>query len=143
MNGPFYSHYAGKLFKEISHVPEFEKDLKKLVKRFSSLEEDLETFIKVAMNIFHKQKIDSGAIFHISDLGLHSPKIYKAKKFACKALKGKGAQSRLRVIYAYNEAEDKIEFIELYYKGDKGNEDRERILKYFGERMNRMRKTPR
>jgi hypothetical protein len=44
------------------------KDLKRLVKRFSSLEEDLGTFIKVAMNIFHKQKIDSGAIFHLSDL---------------------------------------------------------------------------
>jgi mRNA-degrading endonuclease YafQ of YafQ-DinJ toxin-antitoxin module len=50
MSGPFYSLYAGKLFKEISHTPEFEKDLKKLVKRFSSLEEDLKTFIKVAMN---------------------------------------------------------------------------------------------
>ncbi len=90
MSETFYSPFVGKLFKEISHVPEFEKDLKKLVKRFSSLEEDLETFIKVAMNIFHKQKIDSGAILHISDLGIHSPKIYKAKKFACKALKGKG-----------------------------------------------------
>src|SRR3990172_3859934 len=117
MSRPFYGLYAGKLFREISHVPEFEKDLKKLVKRFSSLEEDLETFIKVAMNIFHKQKIDSGAIFHIFDLGIHSPKIYKGKKFACKALKGKGVQSGIRVIYAYHEDEDKIEFIEIYYKG--------------------------
>jgi hypothetical protein len=132
MNGPFYSHYAGKLFKEISHVPEFERDLKKLIKRFSSLEEDLGTFIKVAMNIFHKQKIDSWAIFRISDLGIHSPKIYKARKFACKALKGKGVHSGIRVIYAYHQEEDRIEFIELYYKSDKENEDRERILKYFG-----------
>ena len=132
MSGPFYSLYAGKLFKEISHVPEFEKDLKKLVKRFSSLEEDLETFLKVAMNIFHKQKIDGSAIFHISDLGIHSPKIYKAKKFACKALKGKGVHSGIRVIYAYHEEGDKIEFIEIYYKCDKESEDRERILKYFG-----------
>lgn len=133
MSGPFYRLYAGKLFKEISHVLEFEKDLKKLVKRFSSLEEDLETFIKVAMNVFHKQQINSGAIFHISDLGIHSPKIYKAKKFACKALKGKGAHSGIRVIYAYHEEEDRIEFIEIYYKGDKESEDRDRILKYFGE----------
>jgi mRNA-degrading endonuclease YafQ of YafQ-DinJ toxin-antitoxin module len=133
MSGPFYSPYAGKLFKEISHVPEFEKDLKKLLKRFSSLEEDLKTFMKVAMNIFHKQKIDSGAIVHISDLRIHSPKVCKGRKFACKALKGKGVQSGIRVIYAYHEEEDRIEFLEIYYKGDKESEDRERIVKYFGK----------
>ncbi|MDA8242000.1 MAG: hypothetical protein M0Z67_16745 [Nitrospiraceae bacterium] len=133
MSGPFYSLYIGKLFREISHVPEFEKDLKKLVKRFSSLEEDLETFIKVAMNVLHKQNLDSGAILRISDLGIHSPDIYKAKKFACKALKGKGVQSGIRIIYAYDKEEDRVEFIELYYKGDKEGEDRERILKYYGE----------
>ena len=130
MSGPFYSPYVGKLFKEISHVPEFEKDLKKLVRRFASLEEDLQIFIKVAMNAFHKQNVDSRAILRISDLGINSPKIYKAKKFACKALKGKGVHSGIRVIYAYHEEEDRMEFIEIYYKGDKENEDRARIIKY-------------
>lgn len=128
----FYKPYIAKLFKNISHVPEFEKELKRLAKRFASLEEDLQVFMKVAMNIFHKQNIDSRAIFQISDLGIHSPKIYKAKKFACKALKGKGVQSGIRVIYAYHEEADKIEFIEIYYKGDKKSENRERISKYFG-----------
>ncbi|HBR17809.1 MAG TPA: hypothetical protein DD725_09420 [Deltaproteobacteria bacterium] len=132
MSDPFYSPFIGTLFKKISHVPEFEKDMKRL-KRFSSLEEDLRMFIKVALNAFHKQNIDSRAIFHISDLGIHSPKIFKAKKFACKALKGKGAQSGIRVIYAYHEKEDWIEFIEIYYKGDKESEDRERILKYYSK----------
>jgi hypothetical protein len=130
MGKEFYSAFIGTLFKQISHVPEFEKDLKRL-KRFSSLEEDLKVFIKVAMNAFHIQKIDSRAIFHISDLRILSPKIYKAKKFACKALKGKGAQSGLRVIYAYHEEEDWIKFVEIYYKGDKESEDRERVEKYF------------
>jgi mRNA-degrading endonuclease RelE of RelBE toxin-antitoxin system len=130
MSGPFYGPYVGKLFKEISHVPEFEKDLKKLVRRFASLEEDLQIFIKVAMNAFHKQNVDSRAILRISDLGINSPKIYKARKFACKALKGKGVHSGIRVIYAYHEEEDRMEFIEIYYKGDKENEDRARIIKY-------------
>ena len=130
MSGPFYSPYVGKLFKKISHVPEFEKDLKKLIKRFASLEEDLQIFIKVAMNAFHKQNVDSRAILRISDLGINSPKIYKAKKFACKALKGKGVHSGIRVIYAYHEEEDRMEFIEIYYKGDKENEDKARIIKY-------------
>ncbi len=133
MGREFYSPFSGTLFKQISHVPEFEKDLKKLTKRFPSLKDDLKIFIKVAMNAFHKQNVDIRAIFHISDLGIHSPKIYKAKKFACKALKGKGAQSGIRVIYAYNDAKDSVNFIELYYKGDKENENRERILKYYGK----------
>ena len=131
MSGPFYGPYVGKLFKKISHVPEFEKDLKRLVRRFASLEEDLQVFIRVAMNAFHKQNVDSRAILQISDIGIHSPKIYKAKKFACKTLKGKGVHSGIRVIYAYHEEEDRMEFIELYYKGDKESEDRARIIKYF------------
>jgi len=131
MDREFYSPFSGPLFKHISHVLEFEKDLKKLSKRFPSLKDDLKIFVKVAMNAFHKQNIDSRAIFHISDLGIHSSKIYKAKKFACKALKGKGSQSGIRVIYAYDESEDRVEFIEIYYKGDKENEDRERIKIYF------------
>lgn len=131
MSRSFYSEFDGTLFKKITHVPEFEKDLKRLSKRFTSLEEDLQTFIKVAMNLFHKQKIDSNAIFPISDLGIKTLKIYKGKKFACRALKGKGAQSGIRVIYAYYEEEDWIEFIEIYYKGDKASEDRDRIMKKY------------
>ena len=142
MEGSSYSLFVGTLFKKIIHVPEFEKDLKKLQKRYSSLEEDLQNFIKVAMNLFHKQKIDSNAIFHISDLGIKSPKVYKAKKFACRALKGKGAQSGMRVIYAYREEENWVEFIEIYYKGDKGSEDKERIVHIYGrcsQEMGRLR----
>ncbi len=127
MSDPFYKPFIGKLFSDISHLPEFEKDLKKLSKRFASLEDDLMTFIKTALYAFHKLSIDNRAIFPISYLGIHSPKIYKAKKFACRSLKGKGAQSGIRVIYSYYENEDRLEFIEIYYKGDKECEDRERM----------------
>jgi len=119
-----------KIFNEIKRLPEFEKDLKKL-KRFKTLEEDLEIFIKTQLNLYHKQKIDNKGIFTISNLKIENPTIYKAKKFACKSLKGKGVVSGIRVIYAYYERENFIEFIEIYYKGDKGNEDRSRILKYY------------
>ncbi len=54
-----------------------------------------------------------------------------SKKFACKSLKGKGAASGIRIIYAYYEKEDIVEFVEIYYKGNKENEDRKRILKYY------------
>jgi len=120
-----------KVFKDIVYLPEFEKDKKKLLKRFRTLDEDLETFINVQLKLSHKLEIDNGAVEHISDLGITEPKIYKVKKFACKSLKGKGVQSGIRIIYSYSQNEDKVEFIEIYYKGDKENEDRGRIKKLY------------
>ncbi len=42
-------------------------------------------------------------------------------------------RSTLRLTYAYHEDENKIYFIEIYFKGDKENEDRERIKEYLKE----------
>jgi uncharacterized protein YihD (DUF1040 family) len=117
-------------FKEIKNTPHFKKDLKKLLKRFRSLEEDLKVFINTQLKLFHKIKKDNDGIKQIPGLKKDYPEIFKAKKFACKSLKGKGAKSGIRIIYAYYEQEDIIEFIEIYYKGDKENEDKERIKKY-------------
>jgi len=120
-----------KIFNEVCRLPEFENDLKKLIRRFKTLEDDLNTFIEKQLNLYHKLEIDNKGIFQITGLPIESPKIYKAKKFACRSLKGKGAQSGIRVIYAYFAEADKIELIEIYYKGDKENEDRERILRCY------------
>lgn len=38
--------------------------------------------------------------------------------------------SGIRVIYAYHIAASKVDFIEIYFKGEKENEDRERIKEY-------------
>ena len=105
--------------------------MKKLLKRFKTLEGDLKIFIEKQLNLYHKLKLDNKGVFPISGLRIESPKMYKAKKFACRSLKGKGVQSGIRVIYAYFEDTDKIELVEIYYKGDKENEDRERIIKYY------------
>ena len=120
-----------KIFNEISRLAEFEKDIRKLLKKFKTIEDDLEIFIQTELNLYHKLKIDNKGIFQIQGLKIENPKIYKAKKFACRSFKGKGVQSGIRVIYAYFEEEDEIELIEIYYKGDKENEDRERILKHY------------
>ena len=121
-------------FKEIKFLPPFERDLKKLIKRFQTLGEDLKIFIEKGLFSYHKLHIDNGGIFSIPDLRLRDPRVrvFKAKKFACRALKGRGAQSGIRVIYAYFENSDRIELIELYFKGDKENEDRERIRDIYG-----------
>jgi mRNA-degrading endonuclease YafQ of YafQ-DinJ toxin-antitoxin module len=120
-----------KIFKDIVYLTEFEKDKKKLLKRIRTLDEDLDNFINVQLKLFHKLGIDNNAVEHISDLGINEPKIYKVKKFACKALKGKGVQSGIRIIYSFFENADRIEFVEIYYKEDKENEDRVRIKKLY------------
>ena len=55
----------------------------------------------------------------------------KVKKIACRALKGRGVNSGLRLIYAWFEVEQRIVMVELYHKNDKENEDRIRIHKHF------------
>ena len=117
-------------FNETSRLPEFEKDMKRLVRRFKTIEDDLEIFIEKQLFLYHKLKRDNGGIFQITGLSVENPEVYKAKKFACKSLKGRGVQSGIRVIYAYHEEKDKIVLIEMYCKGDKANEDKKRILEY-------------
>ena len=123
-----------KVFNEIRRLTEFEKDFKKLVKRFKTLDDDIETFINRQLKLTHKLRIDNKGVVPIPGLGFETPKIYKAIKFACKALKGRGGMSGIRIIYAYYEKEDVIEFIEIYFKGDKANEDKQRIIEYCGYR---------
>ena len=116
------------IFNEIIFLSEFEKDFKKLAKRFRTLREDLQIFIEVQLKLSHKDKIDNLAVVRITGLGVNAPPVYKARKFACRALKGKGGNTGIRVIYSYFEEEDRITFIEIYYKGDRENEDRERVM---------------
>jgi len=120
-----------KIFNEVRELREFEKDLKKLIKRFRTLKDDLDKFTEKQLRLFHKLGIDNKGIVQISNFGIEYPKVYKARKFACRSLKGRGSASGIRVIYAYFEDEDCVEFIEIYYKGDKKNEDSERILRYY------------
>ena len=109
-------------------LDEFGHDLKKLQKDYPSLEDDLENFTAALT-----PRIPDGlpGIVRISNLGsgVVDP-IYKVRKFRCQSLKGRGSKSGIRLIYAYHPAVDKITFIEIYFKGKKENEDRERILQY-------------
>ena len=120
-----------KVFSQVRRLTEFDKDFKKLRKRFRTLDEDLKVFIEKQLKLFHKLGIDNKGCVRMFDLGISYPEIYKARKFACRSLKGKGAASGIRIIYGYYSNEDAIEFIEMYYKGDKANEDRQRILQRY------------
>ena len=121
-----------KIFDEIIYLPEFEKDLKKLTKKFPSLRDDLQEFIHSQLNLTHKLKMDNGGVVRIPNLPFQMPPVYKARKFACRSLKGSGSKSGIRVIYTYFADQDKIEFVEIYFKGDQENESRARIVRKYG-----------
>jgi len=108
----------------------FQKDLKRLLKKFQTLEEDLETAKRNAIELYHLKNINNRSVFPIPDFCNETILVCKIKKFACKALKGRGVMSGIRVIYAYHIVASKVEFIEIYFKGEKENEDRERIKEY-------------
>lgn len=120
---------------EIVQLPEFKKDMKKLKKKYLTLEDDLRTFIGAQIYLYHKLGKDNQGVFPVSDLGIEEHNVFKAKKFACRSLSGTGVRSGIRVIYSYehkSNSKDKLTLIEIYYKGDKETEDKDRILKYFG-----------
>ncbi len=108
-------------------LTEFKKDLKSLLKRFRTLDEDL-AVVKQVLEVMPNERPPFS--FRIDNLGIETC-IIKVKKIACKALKGRGVNSGLRLVYAHFPLEQKIVFVELYHKSDKENEDRQRILENF------------
>jgi len=109
---------------------EFEQDLKRLLKKFPSLVEDIKTAKSFTIELFHLQKLNKQAIFPIPNFCTEELKICKLKKFACKALKGRGVKSGIRIIYAFYVKTNSVDFIEIYFKGEKEIEDKERIKEY-------------
>ncbi len=105
----------------------FKKDLKNLLKKYRTLNEDLAVVQTILTKMPNERPPFS---FRFDNLGIETCSI-KVKKIACKALKGKGVNSGLRLIYAYFPEEQKITFVELYHKNDKENEDKKRITDNF------------
>jgi hypothetical protein len=102
---------------------EFSKDFKKLSKKYKSLYNDLLEFKKV-IAVFPE---GTGRNFTVL-ITKEDIKIIKAR-LSCRYLKG----SSLRIIYAYWESRKSIEFIQLYFKGEKEREDYRRIKNYMGD----------
>lgn len=103
-----------------NETPEFRREFKRLRKKYKSLPDDMEDFRKAVK----EEPIGASKHFHV----LRETKrlqIIKAR-FACQYLRG----TAMRIIYAYIQEEQRVEFIELYFKGDKENENRERIKRY-------------
>ena len=105
-------------------LPEFTKECKKLAKKYRSLENDLAQFTAIVTTI------PRGNSKHFNVLVEEECFCVVKARLFCRYLKG----SSLRIIYAYFQADDRIEFIELYFKGDKENENFERSAMYVKEK---------
>jgi len=106
----------------------FQKDLKRLLKRFPTLREDLHVAKKAAIELFHALQIDNYAIFQIPGLGTEILHFYKIKKFACRSLKNRGNQSGIRIVYALHSKSNTVEFIEMYFKADQIDATKTRLI---------------
>ncbi len=111
-------------------TPEFLKDLKKLSKKFPTLQEDLAVVQRNVIELFHLQDIKNQATFELQGFANTQCSFWKIKKFACRSLKGRGAHSGIRLIYAYHSLEHRIVFLEMYFKAEQENETKERIKNY-------------
>ncbi|MCK4319447.1 hypothetical protein KAW38_02645 [Candidatus Micrarchaeota archaeon] len=107
-------------------VSEFQKDLKKLCKKYRNLQKDFER-LKSVLRVEPTNKAN-----RVDELGksVEVP-IYKVKKFRSTDFKGKGNKSGFRVIYAYGEEQGKIIMIQIYHKNKTKDLDRERVYTYF------------
>lgn len=106
-----------------TYLPEYEKDLKRLLKRYISLNEDL-IKIKSILELYPNARPPfSFLLFNKSN----SVNIIKIKKIACLSLRGKGVNTGLRIVYNFNQESNTIEFFEVYHKNKQSNENENRF----------------
>lgn len=97
----------------------FRKDVARLVRKYKSIPDDVEVFCRVLLARQPDTRRKNDALLVRSG----SVSIWKTRLF-CQYLKG----DALRVVFAYHEGG--VEFLELFYKGDKEREDESRYQHY-------------
>ena len=103
-----------------NELPEFTKEFKRLTKKYKSLPDDLEEFKRVIT------VEPLGNSKHFNTITKNEQCVIVKARLFCRYLKG----SSLRSIYAFHCNNLKVDFIEIYFKGDQENENRERIKEY-------------
>ncbi|OIO38767.1 MAG: hypothetical protein AUJ71_02310 [Candidatus Omnitrophica bacterium CG1_02_49_16] len=113
---------------DFTQLGEFKKELKRLLKKYHSLNQDLD-LLKGYLQLYPRG--NPPRIFQINNLGIQT-EIFKVKQFRCQSMKGKGSLSGIRIVYAFFPGEIKIEFVEIYYKEKDDTEcNKERILRHY------------
>ena len=111
----------------IECVSEIEKDLKHI--HVDGFDDDFERFKKALPEMLReKEHYHFHGLYQMPSLGKIAGVVYKAKKIRCQSLHSK---DKFRVIFQV--IGDRIIIIEVYFKGQKENEDKQRILAYCQE----------
>ena len=106
---------------QFTELSEFSRELKQLRKKYLTLSDDLEGLKRTLGKLSVRNAGKHWSCLHKSE----DVSIYKIR-LACRYLRA----TTMRVIYARYAEPDRIVFLELYFKGDKENEDRKRIKEY-------------
>ena len=105
-------------FKE---TPEFQKEYKKLLKKYRLLNTSIDRLKDVLIRYpLGKNAKNYPIVKRSQDVCIIKAKI------ACPGLRGLS----IRIVYAYFEDQNHIEFLEIYFKGDKTNHNIKRIEQY-------------
>lgn len=109
-----------------SALPEFDKELKKLSKKYPTLKADIEDIKPVLI------QCPTGIGKNFIIIKVKEDVIFVKVRIHCESLRSRV----VRLVYAYHK--DRIEFvyIEVYFKGEKENEDRKRIDEYLNNFYN-------
>ena len=99
---------------------EFSKEFKRFSKKYRSLPDDLIEFKRII------SVIPLGNSKHFNIITKTERCVVIKARLFCRYLKG----SSLRIIYAFHRDNCKVCFIEIYFKGQKQNENSERIKNY-------------
>lgn len=112
---------------EFRQSKKFAKELKNFLKKYRSLAGDLDLLQDVLRT--HPQGTGSKHWNRLHVSNDQTVSIFKVR-LSCKAMKG---ESRFRLVYAYNKSTEElffIDFIEIYFKGEKINNDQSLIEDY-------------
>ena len=109
----------------VSKSSQFQRELKKLQKKYRTLFEDLEILEKLI------QKFPLGDDSrHCNELKKTETQCICKRRMMCRAVKG----SEFRGIYYYDGSQIELMCLEIYYKGSKTTEDQKRIEKIWKEK---------
>ena len=101
---------------------EYKKSFNKLLKRYRTLDRDIAYFKQFVLEPYFDKGIDTSAFVKIEGGCNEKYDSYKVIKFACMSLKSKGNRSGIRIVFVVDKSiinTTNIEFLEIYFKGDK------------------------
>jgi len=104
----------------------FKREFKKLCKKYPSLPQDLEVLQALILKFPYGE--DSK---HCNPLKKDGERGIFKRRMMCRSVKG----SEFRVIYYYDGEKLYLEYLEIYYKGDKVAEDKKRVETIWEEKI--------